>query len=116
MNQYEELKNKFYAAYRTLCNEGAGTAEKLKAIKAHHREIREHITADTTENGFIYQMFLYELDFNFYLATKDIHEILIPTGLTVKEVKNTPKLLNSLKKAIKDYKKIEFERGFTNEN
>ena len=72
-----------------------GTFERI------HDETEAAIAADTTGDGFIYQMFLYELNNHEYSYTGDVDETLNALGLTWEEMGDKPALLNGLNKALK---------------
>lgn len=81
-------------------------APRLKEMfDRHDREKREAITADTTGNGYIYQMFLYELANHEYGYTGDITDTLAALGLTEEEIASSKPLLYGLNKAIKEIRK-----------
>lgn len=63
-------------------------------------EEQQAMTDDKTGDGYIFQMFVYELDNHEYSYTNDIEETLNDIGLTEKEVMNCPALMNGLRKAI----------------
>lgn len=66
----------------------------------HHREIAEAIAADKTGNGFIYDMFRYELAAHEYGFTEDPSEALEALGLTFEDVENDPRMLRALQRAM----------------
>ena len=80
------------AAFTTLINK---TAAKLKNA----------ITADTTGDGFIFDMFVYELANHEYCITYDLDDTLDALGLTIEEIKADKRLHYGLNKAIKHYLK-----------
>ena len=71
----------------------------LETMNRFDIELREHIAADTTGNGFIYEMFLSELKYHEYGYTGDVEESLGALGLTEEDVKNDPRLAAGLEKA-----------------
>ena len=73
-----------------------GTFERI------HDEEQAAIAADTTGDGFIYQMFLYELNNHEFSYTGDISETLEALGITAEEVNSNKALQNGLKKAVKE--------------
>lgn len=60
------------------------------------------IDEDTTGDGFIYEMFLYELDNHEYSYTQDVNETLDAIGLTVDDLNGSSSLMRGLKKAIEE--------------
>lgn len=69
------------------------------------REKQEAIAADTTGDGIIKDMFLYELANHEYCITYDLDDTLDALGLTVEEINADPRLLRGLEKALKQYLK-----------
>ena len=69
------------------------------------REKQEAIAADTTGDGIIKDMFLYELANHEYCITYDLDDTLDALGLTVDEINADPRLLRGLEKALKQYLK-----------
>lgn len=75
-------------------------APKLKEMfDRHEREMKEAIEADETGNGFIYDMFVYELGNHEYIITYSTSDTLDALGLTHEEVKASQKLSYALDKA-----------------
>lgn len=64
------------------------------------RELAEAIAADETGDGFIYEMFLYELDAHEYSYTMDMDEALCALGYTAREVLGNPRLKRGIEKAV----------------
>lgn len=64
------------------------------------RELSEAIAADATGEGFIYEMFLYELDNHEYGYTRDTEEALDALGYTAAEVLGNPRLKRGIEKAV----------------
>lgn len=74
---------------------------ELEAMTERHRqEMRDAIAADTTGDGFIYDMFYYELANHEYIISGSITETLDALGLTIDEINESKALLHGLKKAI----------------
>ena len=73
----------------------------------HEKERQEAIDADTKGNGYIYQMFLYELANHEYGYTGDVSDTLDALGLTAEEVADSKPLSHGLNKAIKEIRKRE---------
>lgn len=67
--------------------------------------MQDAIAADKTGNGFIYDMFLYELANHEYCITYDYEETFDALGLTEKQVNADKRLIHGLQKARKDYLK-----------
>jgi len=80
-------------------------AEKLnEMLYRHAKEIQDAIDSDTTGDGFIFEMFYYELANHEYIVTYDVTDTLNALGFTEEEVYADKKLLHGLKKAIKAQK------------
>jgi len=71
----------------------------------HDREIQEAISQDKTGEGFIKDMFRYELGNHEYIVTFSYTDTLDVLGLTMEEVKEDKALKNGLEKARKEYLK-----------
>lgn len=67
----------------------------------HAREMQEAIDADPTGDGFIFEMFDYELGNHEYVITWDVDPTLDALGLTIEEVNASEKLKHGLQKAKK---------------
>ena len=65
----------------------------------HDKEMADAISADETGEGFIYQMFLCELDNHEYGYTGDSEDTLDALGLTAQEVAADQRLLRGFVKA-----------------
>lgn len=65
----------------------------------HRRERKEAIAADQTGEGFIFDMFLYELNNHEYGYTGDTSEALEALGLTAQEVVDDPRMNRGICKA-----------------
>lgn len=76
--------------------------EMLKRFK---KERSEAIAADTTGDGFIYDMFLSELANHEYCITYDLEETLDVLNLTIEQINADKRLLHGLQKARKEYLK-----------
>lgn len=72
-------------------------------FERHTKEMEDAINADTTGEGFIYDMFSYELANHEYCITYDLEPTLYACGMTKDDVLENPVLLAGLKKAKKDY-------------
>ena len=64
------------------------------------RELAEAIAADETGEGFIYEMFLCELDDHEYGYTGDTTDALCALGYTAAEVLGDPRLKRGIEKAV----------------
>lgn len=80
------------AAFTTLINKTAA-------------ELKNAITADTTGDGFIFDMFVYELANHEYCITYDLEDTLDALGLTAEQINADKRLSHGLNKAIKTYLK-----------
>ena len=69
------------------------------------KEKQDAIAADLTGDGFIFDMFLYELANHEYCITYDLEDTLDALGLTVEQIKADKRLHYGLNKAIKHYLK-----------
>ena len=71
-----------------------------ETVDRHDAELQAAIAEDTTGEGFIYEMFLYELDNHEYSYTLDTEETLDALGYTAEEVLNDPRLKHGIEKAV----------------
>ena len=69
-------------------------------LNRHEAELREAIDGDKTGEGFIYEMFLYELDNHEYGYTRDTEDTLDALGYTADEVLGDPRLKRGIEKAV----------------
>ena len=69
-------------------------------FERHAKEMDDAIAADTTGEGFIYEMWLVELDNHEYSYTRDCEDALTALGYTVDEVMGNPALKRGLEKAV----------------
>ena len=77
-------------------------APKLREMwQRQNREMDEAIAADTTGEGFIFDMFSYELSNHEFMVTGTSRDALDALGLTIEEVKASPALAHGLKLARK---------------
>lgn len=74
-------------------------------LDRHDRERKAAIAADTTGNGYIYDMFYAELSNHEYCITYDLTDTVYALGLSVEEINADKRLLHGLNKAIKQYLK-----------
>lgn len=79
-------------------------------LDRHETEMKEAIEADQTGDGFIYDMFDYELRNHEYGYTYDLGPTLDALDLTREEIKNDKRLLHGLNKAMNEITKEEEER------
>lgn len=113
--QFEEMMAKWGLTVEDtdqICSLGGGCyirkSDRLKfldMLARFEREKQEAIAADTTGEGFIYEMFLYELANHEYCITYDLEETFGALNLTEEQVNADKRLIRGLKKAIKDYLK-----------
>jgi len=66
-------------------------------------EQQKAIADDTTGDGFIFDMFLYELGNHEYCITHDLEDTLDAVGFSIEEINADRRLLHGLNKAIKVY-------------
>lgn len=71
------------------------------------RELQEAIAGDRTGDGFIYEMFLYELDNHEYGYTGDTEDALCALGYTADEILGNPRLRRGIEKAVTEIHKRE---------
>ena len=95
-----------------ICSIGAGCFIRktdkeafFNMLKRFKDETNAAIAADTTGDGFIYDMFYYELANHEYCITYEYDETFEALGLTEKQVFADERLLHGLKKAEKAYLK-----------
>lgn len=69
----------------------------------HSKEREEALAADTTGEGYIYDMFRYELANHEYGYTYELDDTLYELGLTLEEIKKDKRLRKGLNKALKKY-------------
>lgn len=70
-----------------------------ETVERHGAEMKAAIEADETGEGFIYEMFLYELDNHEYGYTGDTEDTLDALGYTAEEVIGNPRLKRGIEKA-----------------
>lgn len=92
---------------------GGGYIQKKDAdllhqtTERHSAEMAAAIAEDETGEGFIYQMFLYELDNHEYGYTRDTEDTLDALGYTAEEVLGNPRLKRGIEKAVTEICKRE---------
>ena len=79
-------------------------------FERHERERQEAIDADTKGDGFIYEMFLYELANHEYTYTNDFESTFEALDLTPEDFKKNPALDKGLVNAAKTLRKWDEER------
>lgn len=78
-------------------------AARLEKLFARHKiEMDAAIDADKTGKGFIYEMFVSELNAHEYVITQSVDEALDALGLSQEDVKKDSRLACGLKKACED--------------
>ena len=70
--------------------------------KRHKKEMNESIENDKTGEGFIYDMFYYELNNHEYCYTGDIEDTINSLDLTIEQINENEILRKTLKRACKD--------------
>lgn len=63
------------------------------------RELQSAIASDETGDGFIYEMFLYELENYEYDLTRDLSETLDALGYVPEDIQADPRLRRGLERA-----------------
>lgn len=71
-----------------------------ETTERHHSELQAAIDSDKTGEGFIYEMFLYELDNHEYGYTGDTEDTLDALGYTADEILGNPRLKRGIEKAV----------------
>ena len=79
-------------------------------ITRHRKEINNSIKNDKDGTGFIYDMFLYELNNHEYLYTREVDATLESLGYTKKQIESNLALKNGLNLAIETLKQKEKEQ------
>lgn len=74
----------------------------INVIRAFEEETAEAIKADETGTGFIYEMFLYELQNHEFIITQDTAETLDALNITEEDIQNSTALKHGLYKAISE--------------
>ncbi|MFI3238751.1 MAG: hypothetical protein R3Y47_12135 [Lachnospiraceae bacterium] len=68
-------------------------------LTRHEQEMSTNIAKDKTGEGFIFEMFYYELGNHEYIITGDVTETLDALGIEEQEVNDNPALINGLRLA-----------------
>ena len=113
--QFEEMMQKWDLTVNDtdkICSIGGGCYIRktdiesfLALINKTAAELKNAITADLTGDGFIFDMFVYELANHEYCITYNLDDTLDALGLTIEEIKADKRLHYGLNKAIKHYLK-----------
>lgn len=77
--------------------------ELIEICSRHSKELKEAIAADTIGNGFILDMFEYELSNHEYCYTRELDETLEACNLNFEDLEENPALKNGLNEALKMY-------------
>lgn len=114
-SQFEEMMQKWGLTVKDtdkICSIGGGCfirkSDKeafFNMLKRFKNETDAAIAADETGDGFIYDMFYYELANHEYCITYEYDETFDALGLTEEQVAADKRLLHGLKKAEKNYLK-----------
>lgn len=85
-----------------------GFSDTLKAFwRGADQELREAVEDDKTGDGFIYDMFVYELGDQEFLVTYDTTDAVEAAGFTPEEIEESPALKHGLDKAVRYYKDLD---------
>jgi len=82
----------------------------LEMFERHAKELSDAIDSDPTGDGFVYEMFYYELSNHEYTYTVDVTDAVEALGFSMDEVNGNEKLLYALNKAAKDQRR---KNGFS---
>ncbi len=100
--------DKIYKLGRTGGFYRKSDSEALHGMFARHvKEEADAIAADPTGDGYIYQMFNYELANHEYGYTRDPEPTLDALGMTMEQIEKDPRLLHGWKKAVKNQSKFD---------
>ena len=83
------------------------SARLVTLFDRHDQERQAAIDDDSTGDGYVYQMFLYELRDHEYGYTGSLTDTLDALDLTMEEIRNSKKLTSGLNNAIKTIRKEE---------
>lgn len=75
-------------------------------LDRHEKERENAIAEDRTGNGYIYQMFVYELNNHEFGYTGDSEDAIDALGLTYEEIENDERLKHGFTKAVNDIMKV----------
>lgn len=97
-----------------ICSIGAGAYMRKKdadllrqTTKRHEAEMAAAIAEDKTGEGFIYEMFLRELNNHEFGYTGDMEDALCALGYTAEQVLGDPRLKRGIEKAITEISGME---------
>jgi hypothetical protein len=77
-------------------------SERLhKMLTRFEKELQDAVDADSTGEGFIFDMFNYELSDHEYIITHDVSDTLDALGLEPEDIEKNPRLQHGLKLAKK---------------
>ena len=92
--------DKIYALKGTGGFHRRSDSDKLNEMfERHEKALDDAVKGDATGDGFIYEMFTYELENHEYSYTGSVGDALDALGLTTEEVRENTALLHGLKKA-----------------
>lgn len=77
-------------------------------MNKHHKEIKDKIAEDKTGEGFIKDMFLYELNNHEYSYTRELDDTLAALGISDDDFNNNEALGKGLRLAIDEINKYEY--------
>lgn len=78
-----------------------------EVVDRHAAELEAAKQSDADGTGFLYQMFLFELDNHEYGYTREYEDTLESLGLTMKDVHKSVRLTRALEKAAKEIRERE---------
>lgn len=87
----------------------------LKLMKKNKKELQDAISEDKTGEGFIKDMFIYELNNHEYCITHDLEDTFEAIGITFNDINKNENLKHGLELAKKEYLK-EINNTFENED
>lgn len=89
---------------------------QLKGLTARQKkEMNDAVTGDATGDGFIYEMFFYELNNHEYGYTGDETEALAALGYNFKQIESDSRLKHGLEKAKTEIMRSEYEEAEASE-
>lgn len=95
MNDLDKIVSTGYGGYMLKSD-----VESYKAMgKRHSEELKQAIENDKTGDGFIYDMFIYELANHEYGCTGEVEDTLEALGMTLEEINENPVMKKALEKA-----------------
>jgi hypothetical protein len=68
----------------------------------HEKEMEDAINGDATGDGFMFDMFYYELGNHEYTYTGELGQTLAALGMTMKDIRKDPRMRHGLEKAMKE--------------